>query len=60
MMFSGARAPRLGKVRKKRKSRQDQPVSLYREGEDPAETLRALLEVKTTDTPPEDQERQEA
>lgn len=45
---------------RKRKSRQDEPVSLYREGEDPAETLRALLEVKIPDESSEDGERQEA
>lgn len=45
---------------RKRKSRRDEPVSLYREGEDPAETLRAFLEVKPPEKHPEDDERKEA
>jgi len=44
---------------KKRKSQRDEPVSLYREGEDPAETLRALLETKVKKEA-EDRERKEA
>jgi len=47
-------------VGKKRKSRRDEPVSLYREGEDPEETLRALLEVKVLDKSSEDEEHQKA
>ena len=44
---------------KKRKSQRDEPVSLYREGEDPAETLRALLETKMKQEA-EQKERKEA
>jgi len=47
-------------VPRKRKSQRDEPVSLYREGEDPAETLRALLEVKALEKPAKDDERKEA
>jgi len=47
-------------VGKKRKSQRDELVSLYIEGEDPAETLRALLEVKAKERPSEQEERQKA